>query len=185
MSNFEDFQSTFGPATDCTKADEASLKVFSSDMPVELVDLWRSEGWCSYGGGLLWTVDPRDFEDILDEWVDLEDGKAHVFLRTAFGHLYLWYDGDAYSLDVQRADLSRVSDDIATVFTVLTDEDVQELMLRRDIFRQVRKRLGPPARDECYAFVPAIPLGGPGTAETVQKVKLQEHLHLLAQIVER
>jgi hypothetical protein len=185
MGTFEDFKSTFGPATNCEKVEKAATRAMSKELPADLLDLWRAEGWCAYGDGLLWVVDPRDFEDVVDDWVDLAGGKARVFLRTAFGHLYLWYEGAAYSLDVQRADLSRLSADIGAVFTVLTDEDVQEHILRRDTFREVRKRLGPPGRDECYAFVPAIPLGGPGTSETVQKVKLREHLHLLAQIVQQ
>jgi integrase/recombinase XerD len=42
--------------------------------------------------------------------------------------------------------------------------------------------LGPPQRDECYGFHPAIALGGPGAADTWKRVKLREHLALLAQL---
>jgi hypothetical protein len=46
-------------------------------------------------------------------------------------------------------------------------------------------RLGSPERDECYAFASALALGGAGTSDTLQKVKLREHLAFLASLVRR
>jgi hypothetical protein len=49
-------------------------------------------------------------------------------------------------------------------------------------YRQALPRLGPPARDEVYAYVPTLALGGAEDASALQKVKLREHLSFLAQL---
>jgi hypothetical protein len=51
-----------------------------------------------------------------------------------------------------------------------------------DLFEEALKKLGPLKPDEMYGFVPAIALGGPGTLNTLQKVKTIEHLTFLSQL---
>ncbi|GAB1545475.1 hypothetical protein NUACC21_81510 [Scytonema sp. NUACC21] len=58
------------------------------------------------------------------------------------------------------------------------------MKLRSELHFQSVTRLGQLSPDECFAFVPAIALGGSETIETVQRVPIQEHLALLAQLVE-
>jgi hypothetical protein len=57
-------------------------------------------------------------------------------------------------------------------------------VLDQKLFQKARKKLGPIEYDECYGFEPAIALGGPGTLSTLRRVKLREHLSLLAQLVD-
>ena len=183
MSHFDDFERTYGPPVSCEKVDADTIRAYQGLLPEELLDHWQQVGWCAYGEGLLWFVNPQQLEDPVDDWLQTESGRPLVFLRTAFAHLYLWYDGYVYSLDVQTGSLSQVTEDIKLFFSILCGEKIQEKILRLQLYREAMQRLGPPSRDECYAFVPALPLGGPGTADTVQRVKLREHLAILAQLV--
>jgi hypothetical protein len=50
------------------------------------------------------------------------------------------------------------------------------------LFSPTLHELGPLQSDEMYGFVPAIALGGPGTLNTLQKVKSIEHLTFLSQL---
>lgn len=183
MSNFEDFSHTYGAPENCEKPTEDAIRKYEGKLPPELLDLWREVGWCSYGNGLLWVINPDQFTDVMDEWIDFDPADAPVFLRTAFGHLYLWHDGYVYSLDVHSGSGSRVTPKVERMFTLLCDPELQEKILRRSLFEEARQLLGPPDRDECYAFEPALALGGPGTVDTVRRVKVREHLSILAQIV--
>ncbi len=183
MGQFPEFEKTYGPPRDCERLAEDAIRAYQGELPSQLLDHWRETGWCSYGDGLLWFTNPKDFEGVVEDWLAFESGRALVFLRTAFAHLYLWHEGYAYSLDVQRGEISQVTDNIEVLFLLLCDKDIQEKILRLGLYREVKERLGAPGRDECDAFVPALALGGPGTAESVQRVKLREHLGMLAQIV--
>lgn len=183
MKNFEDFQNTYGLPENCEKPSEENINTYEKLLPSELLDYWREVGWCSYGKGLLWLVNPKQFEGIVEDWVDFESGTPIVFLRSSFAHVYLWHEGFVYSLDVQYGDLSQVTKNIQRIFTLLCDEEIQDKILRIELHEQAVSRLGPPARDECYAFEPTLVLGGPGTLDTVRRVKIREHLGLLAQMV--
>ena len=183
MSHFEEFERTYGPPSNCEMPSEEVIQTYEGELPAQLLDHWRQVGWCAYGEGLLWFTDPQQFEGVIDDWVNVESGRALVFMRTAFAHLYLWYEGYAYSLHVQTGGLSQVTENIEEMFSLLCWEKLQEKILRLELYREVMKQLGPPNRDECYAFVPALPVGGPGTADTVQRVKLREHLGFLGQLV--
>lgn len=183
MSHFEDFQTTYGLPENCEKPSDETITAYKELLPVELLDLWRETGWCSYHKGLLWVVNPLQFEGIIEDWVDFESSRPLVFLRTAFAHLYLWHEGYVYSLDVQRGSLSQVTKYIREIFTFLCDPELQDKILRMKLHEKALERLGPPDRDECYAFEPALVLGGSGTLDTIRRVKIREHLGLLAQMV--
>jgi hypothetical protein len=182
MSHFQEFERQFGPATNCERVDDGTITKYAESLPNALLEHWRDAGWCAYGGGLLWVTNPAEFEDPIEEWVEASDNKPVVFLRTAFAHLYFWQDGYVHSLDVLRGGLSQVTKDVARIFDLLCNPQMQEKILRRTLFEEAKKRLGPPDRHECYAFEPALALGGPGTVETINRVSIREHLSILAQL---
>lgn len=121
---------------------------------------------------------------LTSHWLDFPSGEALVFLRTAFAHLYVWHEGNVYSLDVHRGGVSEVTNDVELFFSLLVDEDIQKKILRLGLYQEVKEKLGRPARDECCAFVPALAVGGSEDLDHVQRVKLREHLALLAQLAQ-
>jgi hypothetical protein len=131
--------------------------VLEDALPEQLIAQWREAGWCSYGNGLLWLTDPRQFHGILEDWgVDETGPKPPLgFLRTAFAHLYFWHEGAVHSLDVHRGSVSEVTKRIQRIFSLLCDEEIAEKMVRVSLHQEAVARLRPPTRDECYAFEPA------------------------------
>ena len=184
MSVFEDFEHEFGSGEDGIHPGEEAISAYRDRLPPELLQLWSDAGWCSYGNGLLWVVDPAQLSDVLEDWIGPAAGEALVFLRTSFAHLYFWQDGSVYSLDVHHGGLSQVTSDIALMFTLLCDPEIQRKILRVPLHEKAVAKMDRPGREECFAFEPALALGGSGAVETVRRVKLREQLAILAQLVE-
>lgn len=181
----QEFENEFGPPSDSLRPTEDTLRRYAGMLPDELLAHWRKIGLCAYGRGLLWLCDPAQFDDIIGEWAPPDSYAGSpplVFLRTAFAHLYFWHCGWVYSVDVQRADVSQVTDEFSLIFSLLCDPEIKQKILRSSLFEEARPKLGAPARDECYAFEPALALGGPGTVDTLRRVKIREHLGILAQL---
>jgi len=182
MPQFKDFARKHGPAAACRAVPAASVVAHRKSLPERLIAEWEDSGWCAYADGLIWLVDPDELKAPLKEWM----GAANMsipFARTAFGHLFLWNADAAYMLDPQYGTLAKIVNKIEVVFDyVLCREQYLDDVLDRKLYRKALKRLGPLEFDDCYGFEPAIALGGPGTLDTLRKVKLREHLSILAQL---
>lgn len=184
MSHFENFKRIHGPGFSCKKIVKEKLLYYKDKLPKSLIELWENEGWCGYAKGFIWVVDPADYVDILNKWLKTSSKPFFAFARTAFGDIFLWDGNEAYYLNVHHDKIKRITDEIEIVFnSVLCDSVVLEKLLLQGLYQEALPRLGQPNPDECYAFVPALVLGGPGTADSLQKVKLREHLGILAQLM--
>jgi len=187
------FLKKFGQATVSHTVPFSSIKRYEGKLPAQLLQYWESYGWCGYANGLFWTVNPQDYEPILERWLVgtglSELDKYHVIARSAFGQIYLWGEDTANSLSVSSylsrysyipSVLSREKFDFGTrlFFSTMQPErnDVDHL------FELALKKLGPLEADEMYGFVPALALGGPMELKNLQKVKTIEHLEFLSQL---
>jgi len=47
----------------------ASLDHYQGKLPNQLLTYWQDHGWCGYGGGLFWMVNPQEYEDVVAQWL--------------------------------------------------------------------------------------------------------------------
>src|SRR3954469_9949412 len=116
MARFVEFDKTFGGPSRCVTPSEDDLLVAAKDLPSEVVEEWKKSGLCTYGNGLLHVTNPKQFEGILEQWLDPHPERARVFLRTAFADLYFWDDGHVHALDVHYGRVSQVTQNVELFF---------------------------------------------------------------------
>ena len=180
---FPAFRKHYGPAANQVVVPPESIVRFSGLLPDPLLQIWNEVGWCSFANGFLWLVNPDDFSEMLADWAPPKD--AQVVLRTAFGDMIYWATSAFHLVDVDYGEHSTLTVNVEVLFDyVLCPGDLLEKVLDEPIFKQALPRLGPPAEDECYGYVPAIGLGGTHDPANLKKVKLREHLSILAQLHE-
>ncbi|WP_118186163.1 GAD-like domain-containing protein [Paraburkholderia phosphatilytica] len=194
------FIDEFGEATLRIDAPESSIGKWSGKLPDRILEFWKDEGWSAYADGLLWIVDPDDYEDIVDEWLDgsgLDQIDAfHAIARTAFGKLYIFGESTGQSVTIncvtnsifalprnlKKRDQRGLDISVRSFFCTeqkacdLADEEGKRL------FKRALSSLGLLAADEMYGFEPAIVLGGKMQLENLRKVKLDQHLTILRQL---
>ncbi|WP_081065811.1 GAD-like domain-containing protein [Burkholderia multivorans] len=198
--DFEYFISKFGEATHKVDVPEVALDSWRGKMPDRLLRYWKEEGWCGYADGLLWMVDPGDYEDVVDEWLDgsrLEQLDAfHVIARTAFGKLFLWGEATGQSVTINCATSAMFAlkrelrkknpSDLDISMRSFLGKSKSECDLKDEagvpLFERARAKFGPLAPDEMYGFEPAIVLGGKILLDNLQKVKIDQHLTILRQM---
>ncbi|MET3051280.1 GAD-like domain-containing protein [Pseudomonas alkylphenolica] len=170
-----------------------SIERFRGKLPELLLSYWKEHGWCGFGDGIFWLVDPQEYEGVVASWVEgtnLENHDTyHLIARSAFGDLYLWGEKSGFSVKITSL-LSRYTGDNYQFSESDATREVHNFFLSREkeyndfdnLFDSAKKKLGTLKNDEMYAFVPAIMLGGRATLENLEKVKAIEHLILLSQI---
>ena len=182
MSAFDQFKQLHGPASNKQGAASDVVERYRSILPERLIQFWEQEGWASYANGFLWVTDPTALADVLEDWLE-PPAEGLVIARTAMAHLFLWGDEAVYLLNPNKGRVDKLTDNVDILFdTVLCEETVLQ-GLKKDVYDASVPRLGRPDRDECFGYVPALTLNGKPEAEYLQRVKLREHLGILAQLL--
>ncbi|EKT4521065.1 DUF1851 domain-containing protein [Pseudomonas putida] len=192
---FARFIEKVGPPHDRQEVPFSSIERYTGRLPRLLLEYWKEHGWCGYGDGIFWIVNPQEFEPVISSW--LENTKYsnidtyHLIGRSAFGDLYLWGERTGASLEICSI-LSRS----VTRTSIFTGDQLEKgfptFLLSIDydtndygeLFKPAKKKLGTLRHDEMYGFVPALMLGGPSQVEHLEKVKAVEHLLFLSQLTE-
>ncbi len=198
---FETFVQNVGSAISKRDVDPSYADSYSGRLPARLIDYWKQYGYSGYGEGIFWTVDPADYHELLNRWLERSPFKGtddyHVIARTAFGKLYVWGTQSGLSLKIDSPHsiifpdrdaprrVKRAGEDlvievffksVSPRFADFSDTDGKPL------FAEAKAKLGQLASDEIYGFVPTLALGGKATLSNLRKVKIFEHLEILVQI---
>lgn len=200
MENFLGFKE-FGPPTNRREVPPEKIAKFRGKLPDKLLEYWQVYGWCSYAKGLFWTVDPDEWDDVIDDWLGatpfVEKDAYYVIARSAFGKLVLWGTNTGQSLRVNAPngwvypsfdpefkqdgpDLSLQLFFSATSRDVFDETDTEG----NPLFERALAKLGPLDHDTMYGFVPALALGGQPQLEHLQKLDAHVHLNILSQVTE-
>jgi len=166
---------------------QALIDKYVDILPAELIDIWKTHGFGIYMDGYLKIVNPEIYQPILDEGYDTENNKEIVFAVTALGDFLVWV-GDAVRLvDFRHGKYAIVSTSNFSRFFErrLADESFLSSEFKHENYIPAREKLGVLAYDECFGYVPILGAGGPEKVENLQKVKIREHISIIAQMMGR
>jgi len=192
---FARFLEKNGPIMTRREVPPPSIERYKGKLPSLLLSYWKEHGWCGVGEGILWLVNPQEYEAVVASWIENTALEAldtfHLVARSAFGDLYLFGKKTGFSLSID-APVSRYSISNQNISPPDTDREVQNFLLTfekdyndfDDLFDPSQKKLGTLRDDEMYGFVPALSFGGRADLQYIEKVKTVEHLTLLSQITE-
>lgn len=171
----------------------STIDHYRGKLPDKLLQYWIEHGWCGYGDGMFWTVNPQEYEGVVAsilESANLEKhDRFHLIARGAFGDLYLFGEETGFSLKI-ATHIGRYVGRTHELTAIDMDRQVQNFFACRDLdsndfdemFEPAKKNLGILGPDEMYGFVPALVFGGPIRFENLEKLKAIEHLVLLSQL---
>lgn len=192
---FARFLEKFGSPVDRQEVPASSIERYRGKLPNQLLEYWAEHGWCGYGDGIFWIVNPQEYEGVVASWLEGTEFEKrdtyHLIARGAFGDLYLWGEKTGFSLKITSVFSRCVIHDFEPTPEQM-DRKLQDFIVSRkvdsndveDLFKAARKKLGTLRHDEIYGFVPALMLGGSASLDHVEKLKAVEHLILLSQLAE-
>jgi hypothetical protein len=192
---FSRFLEKFGDPIEQQKVPASSIEFYRGKLPDQLLEYWAEHGWCGYGGGIFWIVNPKEYEGVVAAWIEGTEFEKrdvyHLIARGAFGDLYLWGEKTGFSLKITSI-ISRCVVHSFEPSAEQMDRKLQDFIVSRkfesndfnNLFKPARRKLGTLRHDEMYGFVPALMLGGVEELENLEKLKAVEHLILLSQLAE-
>ncbi|WP_339140841.1 GAD-like domain-containing protein [Pseudoalteromonas galatheae] len=207
FDNFYNFGG-FGPAIEAIQPTDEQTQYYQGTLPNNLLEYWKEYGFCGWGKGRLWMVNPKDYQAILTEWLRgtkfekmQNDGvdSFYVIAVDAFGEIYVWGKNSGnclkitspycmifpdFSNDDYLEDGEELTLDLFFSTKMSTEIDLKDHN-EKPLFERAVEKLGPLENGEIYGFAPALALGGEPKLENLQKVKATEHLAFLADLGEK
>jgi hypothetical protein len=160
------------------------VQSYEGRLPADILDFWKAFGFGNFMNGYLKVIDPELYQSFMRETYSIYREPTIVFAATGFGDLLIWEETFIKQLNYRTGKTENGGSNIAKFFNViLASWPHTEASMHAKQFRPAVERLGEPAFDECFTYVPALALGGSEKVENIQKVKLREHLSILSQIV--
>jgi hypothetical protein len=163
---------------------EDELQPYKDKIPEEVYKFLEQEQKSIYGNGFFRTVSPNDFHDVFTNW-GLDGQNCYAFLRSSFGCIEFYYDGDFYRLNPHAG--SNFINSPGKYFSILMNLALcnatnLEMGFCYDLHLQHKDTLGELKDDEMYTLVPSIPFGGSKETSRIEVVKMDVQLDILAQL---
>lgn len=201
----EFFYEEMGPAKFFQRIPEKEIEKYKGKLPDTLLSYWREYGWCGYGNGIFWTVNPEEYSSVVNEWLAGTEfsniDNYHLVAISGFGKMFLWGENTGNSLSITCSHGFFVPND-KTDF--IKSEGGSQDLLVKSFFSGVDKNLldisdvdNKPLFDrsvalygelrprEIYGFVPSVMMGGEQKIENVKRVDSVSYLMLLAGLGEK
>lgn len=192
---YSEFFEEFGDGTQYAAATEEVLGKYQGILPDSLLDVWQERGWCSYGAGMFWTVNPDDYAWLVEGWIRplerMPEGAYFVIARSAFGEFYCVRQGSAKVFTIctpfaavmarrTQLDAGTIEDALELFFGGRMPEDFDfDDENNALMFEAALEALGTLGPDEMYGFAPMLAMGGAATMANLRKLNLGVHIDMI------
>lgn len=122
----------------------------------------------SFSNGFLRTLQRDAISTLMPIW-KWADRSTFIFMRTAFGGLFYKRKANYYVFDPISGDRVNLGSDLEFLLNIaLCDDESLKNAFLFDIYKRGVELKGVPQKDECFAFVPALKLGGTKVLSTLK-----------------
>lgn len=188
----------FGPPIYSELVSDDIINKYKGKLPNQLLEYWKAFGFSGWGNGLFWLVNPEEYQDVLDAWLENIETQPHeeyfVIARSAFGDLQVWgtIHGNCYKISSTISSIfpnievmkKNEGDYLIKNFFASQDKKYQNFkdFYNKPLFERAVKKYGELTKNEMFGFEPALVLGGEAKLENVRKLPIISHLQFLASL---
>ena len=148
----------------------------------DVVKMWKEYGEGSFLNGYLRIINPDDYAELVRTSYFKGDLVVPLFV-SAFGDVIV-FDGEFLtSIYYKEHDFKVMNKGLALFFRYLEVDGYKKDYFDLDLFEEAKKFVGILKNDECYCFVPVLPLGGKKSVKTLEIGKTREHIEVITQLV--
>ncbi|GAA0876048.1 hypothetical protein GCM10009118_24580 [Wandonia haliotis] len=175
MKQYINFTTKFGEGIKHQNVDIAAISEYDQYLLTnEVVEILSEEGISSYGDGFIWTLNPNDYVEWLNNWIQLED-RCVPFGRTAFGDLFFMKERQPMILTVSKGLIDYTTSRLDWFFNrYLSEDEFMDEYFNLTLYKNLSsKDLN---QNECYGFKTLLSEGGAETISNVSKMDLKAYL---------
>lgn len=176
MSMFNDFMEE-------SQFDEETKRKIINVFPAELSDILIKYGSGSFLNGYLRIVNPFEYHEVIaDTYFDAENSVP--FMTTAFGDVIVYKkDGYIGIIKYKDNDCGIIGKKIPLFLRFLEDTGFRKINFDIPLYDEAIEKYGKLKYEECFGFVPLLPMGGKKDVAHLEKVNEKVHIGLITQLL--
>ncbi len=130
--------------------------------------------------GYLKIINPDEYVELLNSSY-FRANVAVPIMATAFGDIITWEKQHFVAIVKYRYGKSEIMISGLELFlTLLKDSGFTKRFFTQALYAEAVNAYGKLAYDECFGYAPLLALGGKESVENIKKVKMKEHIAVIA-----
>ncbi|GAA3592172.1 T6SS immunity protein Tdi1 domain-containing protein [Agrococcus terreus] len=165
---------------------QTTIDAYRDRVHPEVVDLWETYGFGTFGYGFFRVIDPVAYERGIGDVLGKVIGQriSIPFLVTGLADVVTWEPGIGVGAIYRNGSASGVGTDLDTLLGMLAldGEDYLAEEFDWDMFPEAVAAHNPLAFDESFTYVPLLSLGGPKHVDNLKPRKTIEAIRTMVEL---
>ncbi|MBP2621739.1 T6SS immunity protein Tdi1 domain-containing protein [Streptococcus panodentis] len=158
------------------------IEKYKNQVPAELVQIWREDGLGTFLDGFLKVINPDEYLELVRETYFRGDISIPIFV-TGFGDIITWEENKYVGIIKYKNGSFNIMIKNFTHFLKFIDSNHITKHFDLPLYHEAIEKYGPLDYSQCFGFVPLLALGGFKDVKHLNRVKIYEHILLIAQLV--
>ena len=160
------------------------IEKYRNLVPKEMIEIWEKYGLGSFLNGYLRVINPDDYKELVEETYFRGNVAIPIFI-TAFADVITWEEDEFIGMiEYKTLDVNAIWEGMDNFFELLSNKRFLEKNFELEMYNKALKLYGEVGYEDCYCFVPVIPVGGK-KIENLQKGKAFTHIEVIVYLMGR
>ena len=160
------------------------IEKYRNLVPKEMIEIWEKYGLGSFLNGYLRVINPDDYKELVEETYFRGNVAIPIFI-TAFADVVTWEEDELIGMiEYKTLDVNAIWEGMDNFFELLSNKRFLEKNFELEMYNKALKLYGEVGYEDCYCFVPVIPVGGK-KIENLQKGKAFTHIEVIVYLMGR
>ena len=160
------------------------IEKYRNLVPKEMIEIWENYGLGSFLSGYLRVINPDDYKELVEETYFRGNVAIPIFI-TAFADVVTWEEDELIGMiEYKTLDVNAIWEGMDNFFELLSNKRFLEKNFELEMYNKALKLYGEVGYEDCYCFVPVIPVGGK-KIENLQKGKAFTHIEVIVYLMGR
>lgn len=164
------------------EVNESLIQKYKELLPSEIITIWKEYGFGTFRNGYFKVINPDDYKALLESSYFMGNVSIPIF-ATAFGDLLIWQKNRFVSIVKYRySDFDVITEGLEYFHETILDDELADEFYTFQKYEKAVKKYGFLEYDECFGYVPLLAMGGRESVNNIKKVKIKEHIALIADL---
>lgn len=162
------------------------INKYENILSEEIIEFWKDYGLGTFFEGFMKSINPEEYTDLMEYGTQFFKDAVPLFVTGLGDIIYVEKkDGFMGILKFRYKETKVLMQMFNLTIKLIIDENDKyfcDSHIEPQMYFEALKTKEEPAYDECFGYVPILPLGGKEEVAHMNSVKIREHILLITEL---